>query len=68
MASSSQKSPIFKLSPMPRRQDIQGNDDDLTENEEYYLTEIEIQNNADLMQKIVREEKLIREEMNQVQK
>ena len=61
------KDPRLKLEPMPRRCVIVGNDDDLSENEEYYLTEIEIMNNADLMGKIVRDEKLIWEEICQVE-
>lgn len=60
------KDPRLKLEPMPRRDEIQGNDDDLSESEEYYLTEIEIMNNADLMEKIARDEKLIWEEICQV--
>ena len=40
----------------------------MSEIEEFYLTEIEQQNNAELIDKIMRDEKLIREEMRLVQR
>jgi len=51
------------FSPMPKRDDIVGHDEELTDIEVFYLTEIEQQCNADLMEKLQREEKSIRQEI-----
>jgi hypothetical protein len=41
---------------MPKRDDVYGNDEDLTDMEIFYLTEIEQQCNQELLDKIKKEE------------
>ena len=53
---SSEESLEMPYSPLPQRNDIVGRDEDLTDMEVFYLTEIEQQCNADLMEKLQKEE------------
>lgn len=51
------------LSPMLNRDEISGRDEELSDIEEFYLTEIEQIHNADLMFNLQRDENIIRQEI-----
>ena len=48
------KHPLIQLCPMLSRGDIAGDDEDLSEDEEFYLTEIEMQFNGEKYEKIMK--------------
>ena len=58
----------LELSPMIKRDDIKGQDNELSDLEEFYLTEIEQQCYGNLIDKLMSEEEKIRKEIEYLQK
>ena len=50
------KNPLIYMGPMLSRGEIAGDDEDLSDIEEFYLAEVDMQFNGEFIEKIIREE------------